>query len=73
MSRLVARPAEHGSPNVPVVSLRDVVPWALLVGVVVLALLYVVGADQGLASVVSGEHMHEFLHDARHLLGFPCH
>lgn len=73
MSRLVARPAQHGSPNLPVVSLRDVAPWALLAAVVVLALLYFIGADQGVASVVSGERMHEFLHDARHLLGFPCH
>lgn len=73
MSRIVARPAGPGSPNVPVVSLRDVVPWALLVGAVLTALVFVVGADQGLASVVSGEQVHEFLHDARHLLGFPCH
>lgn len=72
MSRLVV-PAEHGTPNVPVVSLRDVAPWAVLLGAVVIALLFVIGADQGVASVVSGEQVHEFLHDARHLLGFPCH
>ena len=23
--------------------------------------------------VVSGEGVHEWVHDARHLLGFPCH
>jgi hypothetical protein len=72
MSRLVV-PAEHGSPHVSVVRLRDVVPWAILAGAVVVALLFVVGADQGIASVVSGERVHEFLHDARHLLGVPCH
>ncbi|NUU21542.1 MAG: CbtB-domain containing protein, partial [Streptomycetaceae bacterium] len=24
-------------------------------------------------AVVSGEDVHEWVHDARHLLGFPCH
>lgn len=72
MSRLVI-PAEHGSPDVPLVGLRDIAPLAALLGVAVIALLFVVGADQGLGSLVSGERVHEFLHDARHLLGFPCH
>jgi cobalt transporter subunit CbtB len=29
--------------------------------------------DQGATSVFSGEVLHEFVHDGRHLLGFPCH
>ena len=39
-----------------------------------LVVLYFVGVDQG-ANAVFGDNMyaHEFLHDARHLLGFPCH
>lgn len=47
-----------------------------LAGTVFLALLviYFVGLDQGAVSVFgSDSHVHEFLHDARHLLGFPCH
>jgi hypothetical protein len=33
-----------------------------------------VGFDQGAVSVFGADtHVHEFLHDARHLLGFPCH
>lgn len=72
MSR-IALPSDSGSPEVPVVALRDLVPWTVLVGALLIALLFVVGADQGLAAVVSGEQLHEFLHDARHLLGFPCH
>jgi len=24
-------------------------------------------------SVFSGHYVHEFVHDGRHLLGFPCH
>jgi hypothetical protein len=47
-----------------------------LAGTVFLALfaLYFVGIDQGAVSLFgSDSHVHEFVHDARHLLGFPCH
>ncbi|MGY4710904.1 CbtB domain-containing protein [Mycolicibacterium sp. CBM1] len=42
----------------------------------VLALIafYFIGFDQGAVSVFGADtHVHEFVHDARHLLGFPCH
>ena len=30
--------------------------------------------DQGAVSLFGSDtHVHEFVHDARHLLGFPCH
>jgi hypothetical protein len=54
------------------VSLRDAWPW-LLLGFVLLALFYMVGVDEGAASVVPGHYVHEWVHDGRHLLGFPCH
>jgi hypothetical protein len=47
-----------------------------LAGTVFLALviLYFVGIDQGATSLFGSDtHVHEFVHDARHLLGFPCH
>lgn len=47
-----------------------------LFGTVAFSLLvyYVVGIDQGATSVFGSDtHIHEFLHDARHFLGFPCH
>lgn len=47
-----------------------------LSGTVFLALLvlYFVGLDQGATSLFgSDSHIHEFIHDSRHLLGFPCH
>ncbi len=47
-----------------------------LVGTTLLALLvyYFIGIDQGAVSVFGSDtHVHEFVHDARHLLGFPCH
>ncbi|MEU7734314.1 CbtB-domain containing protein, partial [Streptomyces griseus] len=27
----------------------------------------------GATAVISGEGVHEWVHDGRHLLGFPCH
>jgi hypothetical protein len=49
---------------------------AWLSGTVFLALLvlYFVGLDQGATSRFGSDtHIHEFIHDGRHLLGFPCH
>ncbi|GAT09640.1 CbtB-domain containing protein [Mycolicibacterium novocastrense] len=49
---------------------------AWLTGTAFLALmvLYLVGLDQGATSIFGSDtHIHEFVHDARHLLGFPCH
>jgi len=49
---------------------------ALLSLTVLLALVvyYLVGVDEGMTSVF-GKTMvvHEWMHDARHFLGFPCH
>ncbi|MCW2506323.1 MAG: cobalt transporter [Actinomycetia bacterium] len=39
-----------------------------------LAAYYFVGVDQGALSVFGSDtHIHEFVHDSRHFLGFPCH
>jgi hypothetical protein len=53
--------------------LKAIAPWAAFFGVLMLVLLYFVGAEQGATSVFSGAGVHEWVHDARHLLGFPCH
>lgn len=66
-------PAAPIAPAIPAVPLRDLLPWAVFVGIVMILLLYVVGAEQGATSIISGHYVHEFVHDARHLLGFPCH
>lgn len=55
------------------IPLREVLPWALFAGALFLTLLFLVGVDQGATSVFSGQLLHEFLHDGRHLLGTPCH
>jgi len=56
----------------PSISLRELGPWALFAAALLL-LLYFVGLDEGAASLVPGHSLHEWLHDGRHLLGFPCH
>jgi hypothetical protein len=55
------------------IPVREVLPWAILGGLLLLLAVYFVGAEQGAASIVPGMYVHEFVHDGRHLLGFPCH
>ncbi|BBX20006.1 cobalt transporter [Mycolicibacterium duvalii] len=48
--------------------------WLSLTAFFALIVLYFVGMDQGATSVFGNStYIHEFVHDARHLLGFPCH
>ncbi|BBY40625.1 hypothetical protein MMAN_47590 [Mycobacterium mantenii] len=48
--------------------------WPAATVFLALLALYFVGIDQGAVSLFgSDSHVHEFVHDARHLLGFPCH
>ena len=73
MSEVTAGSA--GRPQVahpPAISLGELWPWALF-GVALMLLIYFVGIDEGAASVVPGSTLHEWVHDGRHLLGFPCH
>ncbi len=48
-------------------------PWAVFGLLLSVLMLYFVGAEQGAVSLISGHEVHEFVHDGRHLLGFPCH
>lgn len=63
----------HSQPIPVRIPVREVLPWALFAGVLALVLLYFVGAEQGATSLISGHWVHEFTHDGRHLLAFPCH
>jgi hypothetical protein len=57
-----------------VVALPKAMAW--LFGTTVLAMLayYFIGVDEGVTSVFGKSMMvHEFVHDGRHFLGFPCH
>ena len=55
------------------IPIQDVLPWAVLGGLMLLLAIYFIGAEQGATSLFRGMYVHEFVHDARHLLGFPCH
>jgi hypothetical protein len=59
--------------SIPVVPVRELLPWAVFAGLLALVALYFVGVEQGATSIFSGMAVHEFVHDGRHLLGLPCH
>jgi hypothetical protein len=52
---------------------RALLPWAVFGGLLLLFALYFVGFEQGATALFPGIYVHEFVHDGRHLLGFPCH
>jgi hypothetical protein len=55
------------------IPIRQWGPYIIFASVLMLYLLYIVGAEQGATSLIGGHLLHEWMHDARHLLGFPCH
>jgi Probable cobalt transporter subunit (CbtB) len=55
------------------IPLKAIVPWGIFGGLILLLAIYFVSAEQGATSLVPGMLVHEFVHDGRHLLGFPCH
>jgi cobalt transporter subunit CbtB len=64
---------ERGAVAGPIADSRELLPYAVFAGVLLSLLIYFVGAEEGAASLIGGSAVHEFAHDARHLLGFPCH
>ena len=67
------------SPKVRTIAAVDIsairaVLWLSLTAFLALLVLYFVGLEQGATSMFGDNmYVHEFVHDARHLLGFPCH
>ena len=55
------------------IPLRELWPWLVFAGLIALIAIYFVGAEEGATSLISGMYVHEWVHDGRHLLGFPCH
>lgn len=48
--------------------------WLAATAALAVLVIYFVGVDQGAVSLLGGDtHVHEFFHDARHVLAFPCH
>jgi cobalt transporter subunit CbtB len=73
MSQSSALPTTAPATTPVTVPVRELLPWAIFAVVLGALLIYFVGAEQGATSVFSGQYVHEFVHDGRHLLGFPCH
>jgi hypothetical protein len=70
----VSHAGSISSPTlVPPIPLSEILPWAVFGSLLALLAIYFVGAEQGATSLVNGHMVHEFVHDGRHLLGFPCH
>ena len=68
MSETVLNPTSEPVP----IPIGELPPWLIFAGVLLLA-IYFVGVEEGATSIVPGMYVHEFVHDGRHLLGFPCH
>ena len=69
----VADSPEPASVPAPIASPGELLPYFVFGGLVLLILVYFVGAEEGALSLVSGSSIHELVHDPRHLFGFPCH
>ena len=71
-SAVTTRPTATTTPVVISVPRTAVLLAVMLI--VGLAIYYFVGVDEGMTSVFGHTlYVHEFVHDARHFLGFPCH
>ncbi len=55
------------------IPVSEALPWVIFAGLILMLALYFVGVEEGATSIFKGMYVHEFVHDGRHLLGFPCH
>jgi hypothetical protein len=55
------------------IPVREILPWLAFAGVLAVLAVYFVGAEGGATALISGQYVHELVHDGRHLLAFPCH
>lgn len=66
----------HRAPataTLPTFAPGQVLPWLVVAALLALVGLYVAGAEEGAFALIAGNAVHEWTHDGRHLLGFPCH
>lgn len=66
------RPVSTTAP-LPTISVSTVLPWLILAALLFSVAMYFLGVEQGAATLLRGTVVHEWTHDGRHLLGFPCH
>ena len=73
MSRTTAPTAIAVPLALPQLSVLGTLPWLIFAFLLFAVATYFVGAEQGATSLLNGTAVHEWVHDGRHLLGFPCH
>jgi hypothetical protein len=59
--------------EIPTIPIGQLAPWAVFVFLAASIVLFFISADQGMVSIPEGNAIHEWVHDGRHILGFPCH
>ncbi|MFT0860622.1 CbtB domain-containing protein [Ancylobacter sp. G4_0304] len=73
MTSIVHANTAPSSARAEPIPVSAILPWAVFGGLMLLLTVYFVGAEEGATSLMGGSYVHEFVHDGRHLLGFPCH
>lgn len=68
----VASPVTEGI-ELPTIPVGTLAPWAIFTFLLAAIVVFFISADQGAISIPAGTAIHEWVHDGRHLLGFPCH
>ena len=69
----IASPAVSPQVEIPTIPVGTLAPWALFTFLLAAIVVFFVSADGGALSLPGGLAVHEWVHDGRHLLGFPCH
>lgn len=59
--------------DVPTIPVGKLAPWALFTFLLAAIIVFFVSSGGGAGSIPGGLFVHEWVHDGRHLLGFPCH
>jgi hypothetical protein len=61
------------SPSDLAIPLRQLAPWLVLGALFAMSVVVLISSVQGAITIPAGTAIHEWVHDGRHLLGFPCH
>jgi hypothetical protein len=61
------------APSDLAIPLRELAPWLVLGALFAMSVLVLISSVQGAITIPAGTAIHEWVHDGRHLLGFPCH
>ena len=69
----IASPAVSAEVEIPTIPVGTLAPWALFTFLLAAIAVFFVSAYGGVFSLPGGLAVHEWVHDGRHLLGFPCH